>query len=62
MNRENEPDHVTIRELYKMLTPVHSRLRRLEYTVVGLMVATASPKLGGPAASDVVSGCIHLLS
>jgi hypothetical protein len=34
---------------------VDERLRRLEIAVACLVVATASPKVGGPAPSDVVS-------
>jgi hypothetical protein len=34
---------------------VDERLRRLEIAVACLVVATASPKVGGPAPSDVVT-------
>lgn len=39
---------------------VDERLRRLEIAVACLVVATASPKVGGPAPADVVAGAASL--
>lgn len=38
-----------------------ARLRRLEYAVIGLIFITASPKVGGPSAQQLLSAAIHTL-
>jgi hypothetical protein len=38
-----------------------ARLRRLEYAVIGLIFITASPKVGGPSAQQILSTAVHTL-
>lgn len=43
------------------LGPVENRLRRIEIGFAGLIVAVASPKVGGPSAHHVAMALINLL-
>lgn len=37
------------------------RLRRIEFVVVALVVATASPKVSGPSVPQILTGAINVL-
>lgn len=52
---------VTLAQVYEVIADrVEPRLRRVEYAAIALLVATASPKLGGPSAPDVISSLLSL--
>lgn len=64
-NYEDEQPVVLTREdrrrLYQLLEgDILPRLRRIEYGGIALTIAVASPKVGGPSVSEVITGAIHL--
>lgn len=52
------PDFVTFRDLHELLEKQSDRIGRLEKVVVAVLVAVASPKLGGPDLSQVVAAAV----
>jgi hypothetical protein len=61
MTTDKNGNHVTLARVYEALAPIEQRVRRVEYAVVALLVATASPKLGGPTANDVVATTVRFI-
>ena len=64
-NYEDEQPVVLTREdrrrLYQLLEgDILPRLRRIEYGGIALTIAVASPKVGGPSVSEVITGAVHL--
>ena len=64
-NYEDEQPVVLTREdrrhLYQLLEgDILPRLRRIEFGGIALTIAVASPKVGGPSISEVVTGAVHL--
>lgn len=62
MNVKYAGIHDTVKEIKEDLDGLHPRIRKLEYAVIALGVAAFSPKLGGPALPDVVTGVISFLT
>lgn len=55
-------DTPTFKDFYSELGQVRTRVSRVEKIVVALVVVTASPKLGGPSAPDLVTALLGLPS
>lgn len=55
------PDFVTFRDLHELLEKQSDRIGRLEKVVVGVLVAVASPKLGGPDVSHVIGAIVRFV-
>lgn len=63
------PDYPSFRDLYESqektdekLEKVNSRISRIEKAVFVLILIVASPKVGGPRASDLVSAVLHSMA
>lgn len=54
------PEYATVRELYEQVEKVDARMGRLEKVVIALVVAVASPKVGGPDPAALISSVVHL--
>ena len=60
------PEYPTFRDLYETaekadqkLEKVETRVGRVEKAVIVLVVVTASPKLGGPSASQLITALLN---
>ncbi len=60
--KPNGPITVSESRVHDLLAPLYEKVRRIEITVAVLVVVVASPKLGGPAASDVVTSVLHIFT
>jgi hypothetical protein len=65
----NRPEYPSFRDLYDVqrdadekLDKVESRISRMEKGLIVLTVLVASPKVGGPSASSLVSGLLQQFS
>lgn len=58
-HRDDAEGRVTFPYLHEQLGKVVDRVSRLERIVVVLVIAVASPKLGGPTIPDVASGFVR---
>ena len=47
--------------IWEKINVIEGRVRRVEYVLVALVVATASPKLDGPTVPQIVTGAVHAL-
>lgn len=51
----DENPHPTFKDLYEVQSKIDTRMGRLEKGMIVLAVLVASPKLGGPSASQLVA-------